>query len=163
MIKKYYDQDCNLGMLDGKTVAIIGFDSQGHAHAMNLKESGVNVVVGLRPGSVHIFKAEAGNVVMMLVPDELAPAIYKNQITKHMKEDGTLMFAHGFNIHYSQIQPAGYLDVSMVAPKGPDHRINAKVREKEFAARRAAYVAPAPKIITGWPDMQNGFLLQIQE
>ena len=135
MIKKYYDQDCNLGMLDGKTVAIIGFGSQGHAHAMNLKESGVNVVVGLRPGSAHIAKAEAaglkvmdieeaaeaGNVVMMLVPDELAPAIYKNQIAKHMKEGDTLMFAHGFNIHYSQIQPADYLDVSMVAPKGPGH------------------------------------------
>ena len=133
MIKKYYDQDCNLGMLDGKTVAIIGFGSQGHAHAMNLKESGVDVVVGLRPGSAHIAKAEAaglkvmdieeaaeaGNVVMMLVPDELAPAIYKNQIAKHMKEGDTLMFAHGFNIHYSQIQPAEYLDVSMVAPKGP--------------------------------------------
>ena len=135
MIKKYYDQDCNLGMLDGKTVAIIGFGSQGHAHAMNLKESGVDVVVGLRPGSAHIAKAEAaglkvmdieeaaeaGNVVMMLVPDELAPAIYKNQIAKHMKEGDTLMFAHGFNIHYSQIQPADYLDVSMVAPKGPGH------------------------------------------
>ena len=86
MINKYYDQDCNLGMLDGKTVAIIGFGSQGHAHAMNLKESGVDVVVGLRPGSQHVAKAEAaglkvlgieeaaeaGNVVMMLVPDELA-------------------------------------------------------------------------------------------
>ena len=133
MINKYYDQDCNLGMLDGKTVAIIGFGSQGHAHAMNLKESGVDVVVGLRPGSAHVAKAEAaglkvldieeaaeaGNVVMMLVPDELAPAIYKNQIAKHMKEGDTLMFAHGFNIHYSQIQPADYLDVSMVAPKGP--------------------------------------------
>ena len=135
MINKYYDQDCNLGMLDGKTVAIIGFGSQGHAHAMNLKESGVDVVVGLRPGSQHVAKAEAaglkvldieeaaeaGNVVMMLVPDELAPAIYKNQIAKHMKEGDTLMFAHGFNIHYSQIQPADYLDVSMVAPKGPGH------------------------------------------
>lgn len=135
MINKYYDQDCNLGMLDGKTVAIIGFGSQGHAHAMNLKESGVDVVVGLRPGSAHVAKAEAaglkvlgieeaaeaGNVVMMLVPDELAPDIYKNQIAKHMKEGDTLMFAHGFNIHYSQIQPADYLDVSMVAPKGPGH------------------------------------------
>ena len=140
MINKYYDQDCNLGMLDGKTVAIIGFGSQGHAHAMNLKESGVDVVVGLRPGSAHVAKAEAaglkvlgieeaaeaGNVVMMLVPDELAPAIYKNQIAKHMKEGDTLMFAHGFNIHYSQIQPADYLDVSMVAPKGPGHIVRSQ-------------------------------------
>lgn len=100
---------------------------------MNLKESGVDVVVGLRPGSQHVAKAEAaglkvlgieeaaeaGNVVMMLVPDELAPAIYKNQIAKHMKEGDTLMFAHGFNI-LRQIQPA-LLAVSMVAPKGPGH------------------------------------------
>ena len=139
-IKKYYDSDCNLGVLDGKTVAVIGFGSQGHAHSENLAESGVNVVVGLRKGSAHWAKAsefaathdnfkvmeveeaaKAGDVVMMLVPDELAPAIYKNQIAKHMKEGDTLMFAHGFNIHYSQIQPADYLDVSMVAPKGPGH------------------------------------------
>ena len=139
-IKKYYDSDCNLGVLDGKTVAVIGFGSQGHAHSENLAESGVNVVVGLRKGSAHWEKAsefaathenfkvmeveeaaKAGDVVMMLVPDELAPAIYKNQIAKHMKEGDTLMFAHGFNIHYSQIQPADYLDVSMVAPKGPGH------------------------------------------
>ena len=135
MAKIFYESDCNLSLLDGKTVAVIGYGSQGHAHAMNLKESGVDVVVGLRPGSAHVAKAEAaglkvlgieeaaeaGNVVMMLVPDELAPAIYKNQIAKHMKEGDTLMFAHGFNIHYSQIQPADYLDVSMVAPKGPGH------------------------------------------
>ena len=139
-IKKYYDSDCNLGVLDGKTVAVIGFGSQGHAHSENLAESGVNVVVGLRKGSAHWEKAsefaathenfkvmeveeaaKAGDVVMMLVPDELAPDIYKNQIAKHMKEGDTLMFAHGFNIHYSQIQPADYLDVSMVAPKGPGH------------------------------------------
>lgn len=105
MIKKYYDQDCNLGLLDGKTVAIIGFGSQGHAHAMNLHESGVNVVVGLRPGSAHEQKAlnaglkvmgieeaaEAGDIVMMLTPDELQAKIYKEQIEKHMKE---AMFWH---------------------------------------------------------------------
>ena len=96
MIKKYYDQDCNLAMLDGKTIAVIGFGSQGHAHAQNLKESGMDVVVGLRKGSAHTAKAEAaglkvmeieeaaeaGDVVMMLVPDELAPEIYKNQVAK---------------------------------------------------------------------------------
>lgn len=135
MSKKYYDKDCNMNLLNGKTVAIIGFGSQGHAHAMNLKDSGVDVVVGLRPGSAHTAKAEAaglkvmdieeaaeaGNVVMMLVPDELAPMVYKNQVAKHMKKGDTLMFAHGFNIHYGQIQPAADLDVSMVAPKGPGH------------------------------------------
>ena len=143
MIKKYYDQDCNLGMLDGKTVAIIGFGSQGHAHAMNLNESGVNVVVGLRPGSAHVAKAEAaglkvmgieeaaeaGDLVMMLTPDELQASIYKNQVEKHMKEGNVLMFAHGFNIHYSQITPADYLDVIMVAPKGPGHTVRSQYVE----------------------------------
>ncbi len=143
MIKKYYDQDCNLSLLDGKTVAIIGFGSQGHAHAMNLNESGVNVVVGLRPGSAHIAKAEAaglkvvgieeaaeaGDVVMILTPDELQASIYKNQIEKHMEEGNTLMFAHGFNIHYKLVDPAKNLDVIMVAPKGPGHVVRSTYTE----------------------------------
>lgn len=143
MIKKYYDQDCNLGMLDGKTVAIIGFGSQGHAHAMNLHESGVDVVVGLRPGSAHTKKAEAaglkvvgieeaaeaGDIVMILTPDELQASIYKNQIEKHMKEGNILAFAHGFNIHFNQIQPADYLDVIMIAPKGPGHTVRSQYVE----------------------------------
>ena len=123
MIKKYYDQDCNLGMLDGKTVAIIGFGSQGHAHAMNLHESGVDVVVGLRPGSAHTAKAEAaglkvvgieeaaeaGDIVMILTPDELqALAIYKNQIEKHMKEGNVLAVRTRFQ-HPLQPDPAGRL------------------------------------------------------
>lgn len=143
MIKKYYDQDCNLGMFDGKTVAIIGFGSQGHAHAMNLHESGVNVVVGLRAGSQHEAKAkaagltvmgieeaaEAGDIVMMLTPDELQAQIYKNQIEKHMKEGNVLMFAHGFNIHYHQIIPQKDIDVIMVAPKGPGHTVRSQYVE----------------------------------
>ena len=143
MIKKYYDQDCNLGMLDGKTVAIIGFGSQGHAHAMNLHESGVDVVVGLRPGSAHTKKAEAaglkvvgieeaaeaGDIVMILTPDDLQASIYKNQIEKHMKEGNVLAFAHGFNIHFNQIQPADYLDVIMIAPKGPGHIVRRQFTE----------------------------------
>lgn len=143
MIKKYYDQDCNLGLLDGKTVAIIGFGSQGHAHAMNLNESGVNVVVGLRPGSGHVAKAEAaglkvvgieeaakaGDIVMMLVPDELAANIYKTQVAQHMKEGNILAFAHGFNIHYNQIDPAKELDVIMIAPKGPGHTVRSQYVE----------------------------------
>lgn len=143
MINKYYDTDCNLGLLDGKTVAIIGFGSQGHAHAMNLQESGVDVVVGLRPGSAHIAKAEAagikvlgieeaaeaGDVVMMLVPDELAAGIYKNQIEKHMKEGDILAFAHGFNIHFSQIRPKADNDVIMIAPKGPGHTVRSQYVE----------------------------------
>ena len=132
MIKKYYDQDCNLGMLDGKTIAIIGFGSQGHAHAMNLHESGCDVVVGLRPGSAHTAKAEAaglkvldiedaaeaGDIVMMLAPDEIQAKLYNEKIAPHMKEGNILAFAHGFNIHFNQIIPAEYLDVIMIAPKG---------------------------------------------
>lgn len=143
MIKKYYDQDCNLGMLDGKTIAVIGFGSQGHAHAMNLNDSGCNVVVGLREGSSHTAKAqeaglkvmgieeaaEAGDLVMMLVPDELAAKIYKEQVAPHMKEGNVLAFAHGFNIHYSQIMPADYLDVIMIAPKGPGHTVRSQYVE----------------------------------
>ena len=143
MIKKYYDQDCNLGLLDGKTIAIIGFGSQGHAHAMNLNESGCKVVVGLRPGSAHEAKAkaagltvmgieeaaEAGDIVMMLTPDELQAQIYKEQIEKHMKPGNVLMFAHGFNIHFNQIIPAKDLDVIMVAPKGPGHTVRSQYVE----------------------------------
>ena len=143
MIKKYYDVDCNFGLLDGKTVAIIGFGSQGHAHAMNLADSGANVVVGLRPGSAHTAKAEAaglkvldieaaaevGDIVMMLVPDELAANIYKTQVAKHMKEGNVLAFAHGFNIHYNQIKPAADIDVIMIAPKGPGHTVRTQYLE----------------------------------
>ena len=143
MIKKYYDQDCNLGVLDGKTVAIIGFGSQGHAHAMNLNESGVNVVVGLRPGSAHEKKAldagltvmgieeaaEAGDIVMILTPDELQAKIYKEQIEKHMKPGNVLAFAHGFNIHFNQIIPSKDLDVIMIAPKGPGHTVRSQYVE----------------------------------
>ena len=148
MIKKYYDVDCNLGLLDGKTVAVIGFGSQGHAHSMNLAESGVNVVVGLRKGSGHWAKAEAfaatcpnfkvmeieeaakaGDIVMMLVPDELAADIYNAQVAPYMKEGDVLMFAHGFNIHFNFIQPAKDIDVIMVAPKGPGHTVRSQYLE----------------------------------
>ena len=143
MIKKYDDQDCNLGLLDGKTVAILGFGSQGHAHAMNLNESGVNVVVGLRPGSRHTAKAEAaglkvmdieaaaeaGDIVMVLTPDELQAQIYKEQIEKHLKEGNVLAFAHGFNIHFNQITPPENVDVIMIAPKGPGHTVRSQYVE----------------------------------
>ena len=148
MIKKYYDSDCNLGLLDGKTVAVIGFGSQGHAHSMNLAESGVNVVVGLRPGSAHTPKAEAfaanhpnfrvmdipdaaaaADVVMMLVPDELAADIYNTQVAPNMKEGDVLCFAHGFNIHFQFIKPAKDIDVIMIAPKGPGHTVRSQYLE----------------------------------
>ncbi len=148
MIKKYYDVDCNLGVLDGKTVAVIGFGSQGHAHSMNLAESGVNVVVGLRPGSGHWDKAvkfeethpnfkvmgieeaaEAGDIVMMLVPDELAADVYSEQVAPHMKEGNVLAFAHGFNIHYKIVEPQKDIDVIMIAPKGPGHTVRSQYVE----------------------------------
>ena len=148
MITKYYDSDCNLGLLDGKTVSIIGFGSQGHAHSMNLAESGVNVVVGLRPGSGHWEKAaafaadhpnfkvmdiedaaKAGDLVMMLVPDELAADIYNEKVAPNMKEGDVLMFAHGFNIHFNFIKPAANVDVIMVAPKGPGHTVRTQYQQ----------------------------------
>ncbi|MEG2769197.1 MAG: ketol-acid reductoisomerase [Oscillospiraceae bacterium] len=143
MIKKYYDQDCNLGLLDGKTVAVIGFGSQGHAHAQNLHESGVNVIVGLRSDSKSCEKARAAGLkvmevdeaakqadfVMMLVPDELAADIYNTQVAPNMKEGNVLLFAHGFNIHYNFVKPAADIDVIMVAPKGPGHTVRSQYLE----------------------------------
>ncbi len=137
MVKMYYDSDCNLSLLDGKTVAILGFGSQGHAHAMNLHDSGVNVVVGLRPGSKHVAKAEAagikvvtpaeaaamGDIIMMLVPDEKQADIYKEVVEPNLKPGNCLGFAHGFNIHFKQIIPPADVDVIMVAPKGPGHTV----------------------------------------
>ncbi|MBQ2384875.1 MAG: ketol-acid reductoisomerase, partial [Clostridia bacterium] len=148
MITKYYDSDCNIALLDGKTVGVIGFGSQGHAHSMNLAESGCNVVVGLRKGSGHWQKAadfaashpnfkvmeveeaaKAADIVMMLVPDELAADIYNNQVAPYMKDGDVLMFAHGFNIHFNFIQPAKNIDVIMVAPKGPGHTVRSQYVE----------------------------------
>lgn len=143
MIKKYYDTDCNLGILDNKTIAIIGYGSQGHAHAQNLHESGMKVIVGLRKGSASWAKAEAAgltvmevpeaaaaaDVKMLLVPDEVAADIYKEQIAPTMKDGDILMFAHGFNIHFNFIQPPKNADVIMVAPKGPGHTVRSQYVE----------------------------------
>ena len=143
MIKKYYDKDCNLGLLDGKKVAIIGYGSQGHAHALNLHESGVDVVVGLRPSSSSWAKAQesgltvmevadaakSADMVMMLVPDELAPDIYASQVAPNLSEGNVLMFAHGFNIHFNQVKVPADVDVVMVAPKGPGHTVRSQYQE----------------------------------
>jgi len=148
MINKYYDTDCNLALIKDKTIAVIGFGSQGHAHSMNLAESGCNVVVGLRKGSGHWAKAaafaeknpnfkvmeveeaaKAADIVMMLVPDELAADIYNAQVAPNMKEGDVLMFAHGFNIHFNLINPAKNIDVIMVAPKGPGHTVRSQYLE----------------------------------
>jgi ketol-acid reductoisomerase len=137
MAKLFYESDCDLDLLRGKTVAVIGFGSQGHAHALNLHESGVEVVVGLHEGSKSRAKAEegglrvmsvaeavrAGQVVMVLTPDQVQRAVYEESIAPHLVAGKTLMFAHGFNIHFGQIVPPADVDVSMVAPKGPGHLV----------------------------------------
>lgn len=135
MIARYYDKDCNPELFKEKKIAVIGFGSQGHAHAMNLKESGANVTVGLRKNSKHKEKAKAAglevlpveeaaknaDIIMMLIPDELQAKVYQDQIKPHLSKGKVLMFAHGFNIHFKQIVPPEDVDVIMVAPKGPGH------------------------------------------
>jgi len=135
MAKIYYDKDADLDLIKGKTIGVIGYGSQGHAHAQNLKDSGCQVLVASRVGGVGWktaqhdgFKvasvaevAEAADIIMMLAPDTLQPRIYQESIEGKLSPGKTLMFAHGFNIHYSQISPPSNIDVSMIAPKGPGH------------------------------------------
>ncbi|MEH2290978.1 ketol-acid reductoisomerase [Nostoc sp.] len=137
MARMYYDEDANLDLLAGKTIAIIGYGSQGHAHALNLKDSGLNVIVGLYPGSKSVAKAEAAGLtvknvadaanaadfIMILLPDEVQKTIYKNEIEPNLEEGNVLAFAHGFNIHFGQVVPPDNVDVVMVAPKGPGHLV----------------------------------------
>ena len=136
----YYQSDCNLSLLDGKTIAIIGYGSQGHAHALNLKESGCNVIIGLYEGSKSWAKAEAqgfkvytaaeaakqADIIMILINDEKQAALYKNDIEPNLEAGNMLMFAHGFNIHFEQIVPPADVDVTMVAPKGPGHTVRSE-------------------------------------
>ena len=137
MPRRFYEKDGSLAPLQGKTVAIIGYGSQGHAHALTLRDSGINVVVGLYAGSKSKAKAEAaglkvlsvgdaakaGDFIMILLPDHLQGDTYRNEIAPHMKKGKTLMFAHGFNIHFNEIKPPADIDVSMIAPKAPGHRV----------------------------------------
>jgi ketol-acid reductoisomerase len=133
----YYDKDADLSLIRGKKVTIIGYGSQGHAHANNLKDSGVKVTVGLRPGSPSAHKAEnaglpvkpveeavaGADLVMLLAPDEHQARIYRENIAPHIQDGAALAFAHGFNIHFGQIEPRENLDVIMIAPKGPGHLV----------------------------------------
>lgn len=137
MATLYYDKDADLSLLNGKTIAVIGYGSQGHAHALNAHDSGVNVIVGLHEGSKSRAKAEAdglkvmsvedatkaADVIMILTPDTLQAKIYADSIAPNLKSGSTLMFGHGFNIHYGTIKPPVDVDVSMIAPKAPGHRV----------------------------------------
>ena len=137
MVKTYYEQDGNIALLKGKTVGIFGYGSQGHAHALNLRDSGVSVVIGLPETSKSRAKAEsaglrvmsnaeaakASDVMMILVPDHIQPDLYENELKQYLTAGKTLMFAHGFAIHFGFIQPPANIDVSMIAPKAPGHRV----------------------------------------
>ena len=139
----FYENDCNLGLLQGKTIAIIGYGSQGHAHALNLKDSGCNVIIGLYEGSKSWKRAEQqgfkvytsaeaaklADIIMILINDELQADLYKNDIEPNLEAGNMLMFAHGFNIHYGTIVPPADVDVTMVAPKGPGHTVRSEYVE----------------------------------
>src|SRR5947209_10028940 len=139
----FYDKDADLSLLDGKTVAIIGYGSQGHAHSLNLKDSGVSVVVGLRPESSSVAKARdhglavaepadaasQGDVVMMLVPDELHRQVWESGVRDGVAAGNLLLFSHGFSIHYGEIEPPAEVDVALVAPKGPGHLVRRQFTE----------------------------------
>jgi ketol-acid reductoisomerase len=142
-MRVFYDKDCDLSLIKGKTVAIIGYGSQGHAHAQNLHDSGVKVVVGLRKGGASWPKAEqAGlkvaevaeatkqaDVVMILLPDEQIAQVYRDQIAPNIRTGASLVFAHGFNVHYGQVTPRADLDVWMVAPKAPGHTVRSTYKQ----------------------------------
>lgn len=143
MAKIFYQQDCNIDYIKGKTIAVIGYGSQGHAHALNLHDSGLTVIVGLYAGSKSWVRAEkagltvktvdeaakAADIIMMLLPDEKQSAIYYESIEPYMTEGKVLAFAHGFNIHYGQIIPPKNVDVIMIAPKGPGHTVRSEYLE----------------------------------
>ena len=138
--RMFYQEDCNLGLLDGKTIAVIGYGSQGHAHALNAKESGCNVIIGLYEGSKSWAKAEKqgfqvftaaeaakkADIIMILINDELQADMYKKDIEPNLKEGDMLMFAHGFNVHFGCITPPSFVDVTMIAPKGPGHTVRSE-------------------------------------
>ncbi len=145
MARMYYDSDANLDLLAGKTIAIIGFGSQGHAHALNLKDSGMNVIVGLYPGSKSAAKAKEGGLtvksvadatkaadfIMILLPDEVQKTVYKEEIEPNLESGNVIAFAHGFNIHFGQVVPPDNVDVVMVAPKGPGHLVRRTYEQGE--------------------------------
>ena len=149
-VRVYYDADTDKGRLSGRTFAVVGYGSQGHAHALNLRDSGVRVIVGLRAGSASAERAKAAGLdvrpvsaaaaaadtIMMLVPDQDARTVYDRDVVGGLSAGKTLMFAHGFNIHYGEISPPPGVDVSMVAPKSPGHLVRS-----EYEAGRGVRVS----------------------
>lgn len=143
MAKIYYQEDCNLSLLEGKTIAVIGYGSQGHAHALNAKESGCNVIIGLYEGSKSWAKAEAqgfevftaaeaakkADIIMILINDEKQAQMYKESIEPNLEDGNTIMFAHGFAIHFGQINAPANVNVIMIAPKGPGHTVRGQYQE----------------------------------
>ena len=155
-MKVYYDKDANLEKIKSLNVSIIGYGSQGHAHALNLKDSGVNVTIGLRENSSNIARAEKeglevlpvekavakADIVMILAPDEYQASIFKDNIADHLKENAALAFAHGFNIHYGQIKPDTKHDVFMIAPKSPGHLVRSTFLQGKGCL---LYTSPSPR------------------
>ena len=143
MAKMYYEKDCNLSLLKGKTLTVVGYGSQGHAHAQNLRDNGMNVIIGLYEGSKSAQRANAdafevlntedavkrSDIVMLLVNDEIMADLYAERIAPYLRDGMTLCFAHGFNIHYKQIVPPQNVDVIMIAPKGPGHTVRSQFTE----------------------------------
>jgi ketol-acid reductoisomerase len=156
MATLYYDKDADLGLLNSKTIAVIGYGSQGHAHALNAKDSGANVIIGLHEGSKSKGKAEAdglqvfsvadatkqADIVMVLIPDTMQAQVYADSIGPNLKPGSMLMFAHGFNIHFGEIKPPSNVDVTMIAPKAPGHRVREVFKEG----------AGTPGLLAVWQD-----------
>ena len=140
MVKMYYEKDCNLDALNGKVIAIIGYGSQGHAHALNLRDSGCNVIIGLRKGGkswpvaekdgFEVYTvaeaAKKADIVMILINDEVQAAVYKSEIAPNLEPGNAIAFAHGFNIHFGWIKPPKNVNVIMIAPKGPGHTVRSE-------------------------------------
>jgi len=167
-MRVYYDRDADLNLIKGKKVAIIGYGSQGHAHALNLRDSGVKeVTVALRKGSQGVKKAEGeklpvkevaeaakwADVMMMLTPDELQGDIYRDHLAANMKEGAAIMFAHGLNVHFNLIEPRSDLDVMMIAPKGPGHTVRSEYQRGAGVPCLLAGIGtfPAMRTISGCP------------
>ncbi len=168
-MRVYYDRDADVNLIKGKKVAIVGYGSQGHAHAMNLRDSGAtNLVVALREGSASAAKAEAAgfevknaadaaawaDVVMVLVPDELQGDLYRDHLAGNMRENTAIAFAHGLNIHFNLIEPRTDLDVFMIAPKGPGHLVRSDVAI--FHYKQSTYYDRAGQFTIPWNDKKLG-------